>query len=667
MVVYHLWPSAAPGGFIGVDVFFAISGFLITSLLLREIDRTNTLSLSRFWARRARRILPAALVTLLACAIATVVFVPLTYWPQYFADLRASTGYFQNFHLAAAAVDYFAADNAPSPVQHYWSLSVEEQFYVVWPLMMICVVVAVRRRSVRVKRACVAAAMAVLTVGSLAYALRTTAGNPGAAYFVTSTRAWEFGAGGLLAIAGLSTARVATRAVLSWLGLAAIAVAGLAYSVSTPFPGYAALLPIAGTLAVIWAGAPAARWAPTPLLSLTPVQFVGDTSYAIYLWHWPLLILAPFILHRVVDAPTKVGVLMLTILLAWLSKLLIEDPVRSGSFFRDRRLGWTFAAAAAATTFVMAVNVGGTSYVQAQIRKDQRTTQRFLSDKPACFGAAARNPNRPCNNPRLALTVVPSPVEAPKLGNQPCASTERHDLINVCGFGWSRAAPSATVALVGDSHASHWRAALDVVARRERWHGVSITHTSCPLSRATADIPQPGRAQCVRWNREVPQWFRRHPEVSTIFVAEHSGGKVIAPRGRDQFAAQVTGYQNAWKTLPASVRHIVVIRDTPKMHGTTLACIETAMSRHAHAGSACAVPRATALGRDPAAVGAARLHSRRVQAVDLTRFLCDRRTCWPVIGGALVYKDVHHLTAVFAATLGPFLKRDVDALMAAWA
>src|SRR5436190_11198921 len=152
VVVSHLWPQVLPGGFVGVDVFFAISGYLITSLLLREIEQTGRLSLSAFWARRARRILPAALVTLLFCAVATIVFVPVTYWQQFIAELRASTAYVQNWHLAQTAVDYFAADDGPSPVQHFWSLSAEEQFYLVWPLLLLLAVGITRRRPVAVRR-----------------------------------------------------------------------------------------------------------------------------------------------------------------------------------------------------------------------------------------------------------------------------------------------------------------------------------------------------------------------------------------------------------------------------------------------------------------------------------------------------------------------------------
>ena len=667
VVIYHLWPSVLPGGFVGVDVFFVISGFLITSLLLREIDRTGTLSLSAFWARRARRILPASLVTLAVCAGATVVFVPLCYWQQFLEDMRASTAYVQNWHLASSAVDYFAAADGPSPVQHFWSLSAEEQFYLVWPVLMVGVLLVLRRRPPHLRRWAIGIVMAVLTALSLAYSIRHTATDPAAAYFITPTRAWEFAVGGLLALVPMVEGVGDTvNAALSWLGIAAIIFAGVAYTNATAFPGYAALLPVLGAVAVIWAGAPKRRWAPTPALKLAPVQFVGDISYSIYLWHWPLLIIAPFVIDHAGDTPTALVILMLTILLSWLSKLLIEDPARRSPFLVRRGAGWTFAFAAAATALVLAVPIGGISYVQAQIRKDERASARLLASKPSCFGAAARDPERPCSNPKLTFAVVPKPVQARKLGNAPCKIVEERGRVRVCAFGVAPAKAKATFALIGDSHASHWRAALAVVARREHWRGLSVTHTSCPLSKATAKIVEPDRSECVQWNRQVPRWLARHPEVSTVFVAEHSGGLVVTPRGTDQFGAQVAGYTSAWKALPESVQHVIVIRDTPKMRGTTLGCIERAMAAHRRPGPACAVPRGRALDRDPAAVAVARARSPRFELVDMTPFLCDRRSCYPVIGGALVYKDIHHITAVYGTSLGPYLQHDVDVLMKEW-
>jgi hypothetical protein len=421
---------------------------------------------------------------------------------------------------------------------------------------------------------------------------------------------------------------------------------------------------VLGTLAVILAGAPERRWAPTPAMSLRPVQFVGDVSYSVYLWHWPLLILAPFALERGLDSSTKGGIVMLTLLAAWLTKVLVEDPVRRGRFLNAHRARWTFATAAVATAVVISATAGGTSYVHAQMRADARATDALLASNPDCFGAAARAPGAPCSNPALRFTVVPTPLQARDRPNSPCTMIEQGKLINVCAFGVPRAQAKGTIALVGDSHASHWRAALAVVAREKGWRGLSITRSGCPFSRATKDLRDPLKGQCVRWNRELPRWFARHPEVSTVFVVQASGGKWDIPRGTNRFTAEVDGFKRAWGTLPRSVRRIVVIRDTPKDKETTHACVQRAMASRRQAGTACAVSRRQALARDAQAVAAARLRSSRVQTADLTRFFCDGRRCFPVIGGALVHKDTHHLTEVYATTLGPYLRAQFERLAA---
>src|SRR4051794_20249721 len=298
VIAAHIWPDLVPGGYVGVDVFFAVSGFLITSMLVEELVGSGRIALTAFWARRARRILPAALVTLLACAVGTMLLVPTHRWDAFLTEIATSAAYVENWQLAHAAVDYFAKADGISPVQHYWSLSVEEQFYLVWPLLLLAAVGVTHGRSARVRLGALAAAMGVLTAASLAWSILHTPADPEAAYFVTPTRAWEFGAGGVLALLPqLGRSPAAARAALSWLGLVAIVVAGFAYGPQTIFPGSAALLPVLGALAVIRAGAPYHRLAPTRLLSRPAIQRTGDLSYSLYLWHWPLLVLLPYAVH----------------------------------------------------------------------------------------------------------------------------------------------------------------------------------------------------------------------------------------------------------------------------------------------------------------------------------------------------------------------------------
>jgi hypothetical protein len=258
--------------------------------------------------------------------------------------------------------------------------------------------------------------------------------------------------------------------------------------------------------------------------------------------------------------------------------------------------------------------------------------------------------------------VTPTPVSARNRPNSPCTMVAQKPF-NVCAFGVARAKSTGTIALLGDSHASHWRAALEVVAQAKRWRGLSITRSGCPLSRTVKKLRDPLQARCIRWNRDVPRWFARHPEVSTVFVVQDSGGKWVVPRGQSSFSAEVSGFSRAWQSLPRSVKHVIVIRDTPKDTMNTQTCIERAIAAHRPAGKVCAVPRDVAVDRDSQAVAATRLRSQRVRSVDLNRFFCDSRLCYPVIGGALVHKDDHHLTVIFATTLGPYLLREVNRLV----
>ncbi len=280
-----------------------------------------------------------------------------------------------------------------------------------------------------------------------------------------------------------------------------------------------------------------------------------------------------------------------------------------------------------------------------------------------CFGAASRDSRFICRNPKLARKAVPSPDEAVTSPNLPCRPLKQIGLVVPCEFGVPAAGARNTIALLGDSHAAHWRAALEDAAQEFKWRGVSITRAGCPLSKAVARLDPPSRrSQCVRWNNEVQAWLRAHPEVHTVFVVAHFDARVVVRRGRSEFEAKMSGFSQAWRSLPPSVKRIVVIRDTPKAGRGTLSCVRRAIRRHRSPASDCARSRTRALKRDAAVAAANRLHSNRVKTIDMTSFFCGPRRCYPVVGGALVYKDVTHLTDIFASTLGRFLVRKLRAL-----
>lgn len=284
----------------------------------------------------------------------------------------------------------------------------------------------------------------------------------------------------------------------------------------------------------------------------------------------------------------------------------------------------------------------------------------------ACFGAAARDSLHPCRNRALRLKVFPAPSAAHDEPNAPCNSFHRDGHVNICAFGVIPGLATRTIALIGDSHASVWRAPLALIARDFGWRGLSITRRSCPLSAATRLTPEPARSHCVRWVGEIPGFLRRHPEVDTLFVVALARGKVVVPPGRTETEARISGYERAWARLPATVRHIVVIRDPPRIKRADVRCIDDAIAARKPAGLACAVPRNQALAPDAQILAARRAQSPRLQVIDLTHVFCGNRSCFPVIGGALVFKDRHHLSLAFARTLAPQLAREIQRLAPSW-
>ena len=308
VVCDHAGLGPVHGGFLGIDVFFVLSGFLITGLLLSQARDESRVPFGGFYLRRARRILPAAALTLVVIDIAVLQIVnfvqakPMV-WDSIWASLFAA-----NVHFGSAHVDYFTQAQPPSPFLHFWTLAVEEQFYVVWPAVIFLVLFAASalRRLLRRPPAARAAwpsnglqrlfvAVSVAVAASFAWSVYDTEANPTSAYFSTLTRAWELGLGAALAVGAVWLARDGRRIppIFGWIGAAAIVAAAFAYSHATAFPGYAALVPTFGTVLVIGAGLThtPSRFSVGRVLSLKPFRYIGDRSYALYLWHWPFLIL----------------------------------------------------------------------------------------------------------------------------------------------------------------------------------------------------------------------------------------------------------------------------------------------------------------------------------------------------------------------------------------
>ncbi|MDT0203990.1 acyltransferase, partial [Nocardioides sp. AE5] len=339
-----------------------ISGFLITGLLIREVEQEGRVSLARFYARRAKRLLPATAVVLVATALLTWWSVTRVEWRTFGWDIIASAGYVVNWRLADRSVDYLAEDVGVSPVQHFWSLAVEEQFYIVWPLLLVVLAVLLRKTRLPARPVMAAGIVAVI-VPSFVWSVHYTASNPAQAFFVTPTRLWELGVGALVAIGVGVWAKLprAAAIVLGWAGLVLVVYAGFTVTAATAWPGHMALLPVVGTAAMIIAGSASGPAGPAGVLSWAPAVWVGGLSYSLYLWHWPLLVAAT---AQWGELGAKKGLLVVafSFIPAWLCNRFIENPIRfHKAFSRSNPLtlsmgaNFTAIGAAAGLTLILLV------------------------------------------------------------------------------------------------------------------------------------------------------------------------------------------------------------------------------------------------------------------------------------------------------------------------
>lgn len=333
VVLYHTGADFMPGGFVGVDVFFVISGFLITKLLVDEAERFDQISLRNFWARRMRRLLPMSLLVTMVTVVAGVFMLEPGRVRELTTVALGAIGFSTNFVLYLTSSEYLLGVTPPSPLQHYWSLAVEEQFYLVWPL----VIFAVIRYSKNSWRMWLGRIVAVSLVASLITSIVLTPSNPGGGYYLPQARVWEILIGAALALYGSRITEIPEhiRAAAGWVGMVAIFWSAIAFSNSTQFPGYAALLPVLGALFVLAAGG--AKYGPELVLRAEPLQHVGAWSYSLYLWHWPIFVLV----EAKFGSPTLLGWILLVALATALSALTftaIEHPVRVNEWLSLRSM-----------------------------------------------------------------------------------------------------------------------------------------------------------------------------------------------------------------------------------------------------------------------------------------------------------------------------------------
>lgn len=623
VLIYHIWPAVLPGGYVGVDVFFVISGYLITGSLFKEFEGTGRISIVGFYARRIRRLLPAATLVSLAVALATPFF-PRDQWADIANSLVASALYVQNWFLAAQAVDYLA-DGAKGPMNHFWSLSVEEQYYIVWPLILLPILYLARRTRLS-PRAAFGWFVGLIGLGSLTYSVWLTPLDPGVAYFATTTRAWELALGGALAVFPLAQ-RLAEpfRAALGLVGLTAIALASTAYSDQTSFPGYAAVLPTLGAAAVILASGTRLPWAAAGVLTTRAFQYLGDISYSLYLWHWPLIVLYGQLTGRMIGLRGGLALLLASAVLAHFSKIWVEDRFRTGEI----SVGRTFMAGLAGIALTVVSGLGFLAW-------GSNDAGTVVAGRLPRGAVAMRDPGYDWRQEDVAR-VVPQPSTArkdvPSAYARKCHQNQSRSEVLSCDFGDPNS--RLKIVMLGDSHATHWFPTFEEIARRQSIYFRGVAKSACLFSLEpvyNGGLKRP-YTECAEWSQNVIEWLAREkPDV--VLISQSPGYP----------AASLEGMSAAWGRLLAMKLNVQAVVSTPWMPFEPSKCFMTSVNWVTDC-----VPERTTVFKPDLTLAAAQ--GLKIPTLDFTDHFCRPTDCPTMIGGVFVYRDRHHMTATFARTL----------------
>lgn len=690
VVLFHASVPGISGGFVGVDVFFVISGFLITGLLWREVSSTGTVRLSSFYGARARRLLPAsALVGVITMVASAILLPPLQARPA-ITDGIASALYVSNYQFVLRGVDYFSNHIAQSPFLHYWSLGVEEQFYLVWAPMLLGTMWLIRlahrarrRPDTPASKRPFVVLLALIAVVSFAMSFLASYIVPAAAFYSLPTRAWQLAIGGLVALTAVGWQRLSPRiaAVTGWTGLALIALACVWLSPTTLYPGSAALLPTLGAALVIGAGCAAPNSGGGRLLGWAPMRAIGRISYSWYLWHWPVLVLAPFLLGHSLNLAERVIAALVSAGLAWLTLRYLENPLRFAPKIRSS--GWrSLALGAVATLIAVSVGVALLKVLPAPVGHGAPAKQLTFTAVPVpdgspadAYDAAVRRTFAQVQDAVAAsadLTSVPSNLAPPlaqafaekkALSFNGCLREPFESGQPECVMG--DASSPTTVALVGDSHAAMWTPAFQEIAAQRHWRLELLAKGACPLLEVPISNPMSRLAEhfqhCGQWRSQILDRLDSERPRLIVLSLWHGYGTDEALSGYRAFDdAWIAGFTRLTQRLRATGAQLLVLGPIPDPHVHVPVCL----SAYLDDVQACTPTRSSAVPEPGIAAEAAATRAGGGQYVDTTDLFCTAQRCPVIVGNTLVYLDENHMSQTYARALAPVVGALADRALA---
>jgi hypothetical protein len=596
VLIYHA--DLLPGGYIGVDIFYVISGYLITNLLLRDIQERNSLALGSFYARRFKRLLPASFVVVTATGITGWALLPATYRAEFGRDLIAASTYISNFLFALWDTDYQNLGTIPSPFIHFWSLAVEEQFYLFWPILILTLFRMNGRKGVF---------YGVVAVASLSFffSLYLTGRSPVWSFYILPTRAWEMALGALILFASKpSKRRFFSRPQWGFLAVLLITIASLIYDENTAFPGTAALIPVLATTMLILS---MEKWPPflDKFSRRASVQWLGKISYPLYLWHWPVLVIPKIYLSRDLNPFETILAIVLILFLSDMTHRYIEEPLR----YRDVSVKKIILSAVVATCASILLGLAIISSYNSSITSASGFTfdVEEVRQKP-------KNNIDGCHI-HVGVTVAPK-----------------------CEYGdiYSK----KTIVLYGDSHAAQWLPALDIVGRKNGVKIVSLTKSACPSAEVIKELSSQYRvADCQTFRNSS---IKRISQIKPVGVIMTGMQPFTAPNSNvDSRDWWLAGEAKALSRIKGFTKYPIYLTDTPLPRIDIPTCLAEKGSDE------CDTSRPISPEVAPGLI-----------AINPTPWLCER-SCSAVIDGIVVYRDKSHLTVAMSEYLAPELEKEL--------
>ena len=653
VLAYHAKVPGFSGGYIGVDVFFVVSGFLITSLLVREFDTTSKISLTNFYARRVRRLLPASLVVVIGTLVISKIWLEPLRLNDLTQDARAAALFATNIVFAVRESDYLQSALPPSPLQHYWSLGVEEQFYIFFPIF-----VMVLLKLGKTSKSLLIAGLTMITAVSFAVCVAITPSMPAISFYLLPFRAWELGAGALLALLGSKVNRVKSvnRELLGWVGLVIIIVTGFIYDSKTSFPGYAAGLPVVATVFLIVSG-DNSKFGPSRLLELGVLQWLGSRSYSLYLWHWPILIVARSANKAELTAIQIALCMLATLLLAELSFRFVEQPIHNVPKYlnntnRSLAFGALLIVVGFGASFITAPATANSVKVQDSTTESSvfaSTTTIFQysdSELKQLIDSAPKITELPADlDPPLAVLDNDEP-EIYKLG---CHDHE-FDIPPACEFGDLESKTS--IALIGDSHAAQWFEPLRRIAEQRNWRLRTFTRSGCTMVGVENGVIE----KCRTWLKNVLTEIQSS-EYSLVVISGYTNREDLVDESPDGFINNITELHSA---LTINSQKVIYLADSPG----PLLHVPICLSANIQTVQNCNFEREEAINEQTAEILKGVWSSETSRFVDLTDWFCTSQICPVVIGNMVVYRDISHISSVYALALTNVLMNELEISLA---